>query len=58
MASDVLPWRYAFQYDKPAEMLVPEPLRCLQDNLDVTINMAERHYYNCDFRQCYDLTKK
>ncbi|KAG9349579.1 hypothetical protein JZ751_028027 [Albula glossodonta] len=28
----------------------------LQDNLDVVVSLAERHYYNCDFKMCYKLT--
>jgi anaphase-promoting complex subunit 6 len=47
-----------FQYDRPQEAKVPESLEVLSDNLDIICNLAERHYYNCDFRECYKLTTK
>lgn len=46
------------QYDKPDEAKVPESLEVLSSNLDVIVNLAERHYYNCNFRECYKLTNK
>lgn len=45
-----------FQYNKPSEMVVPDIVNGLQDNLDVVVSLAERHYYNCDFKMCYSLT--
>lgn len=36
--------------------MVPEMVNGLQDNLDVVVSVAERHYYNCDFKMCYKLT--
>ncbi|KAG7262509.1 hypothetical protein CRUP_006398, partial [Coryphaenoides rupestris] len=36
--------------------LVPDMVYGLQDNLDVVVSLAERHYYNCDFKMCYKLT--
>ncbi|KAI2660764.1 hypothetical protein H4Q32_008422 [Labeo rohita] len=44
------------KYNKPSEMVVPEIVNGLQDNLDVVVSLAERHYYNCDFKMCYSLT--
>uniref|UniRef100_A0A671NS56 Cell division cycle protein 16 homolog n=1 Tax=Sinocyclocheilus anshuiensis TaxID=1608454 RepID=A0A671NS56_9TELE len=38
------------KYNKPSEMVVPEIVNGLQDNLDVVVSLAERHYYNCDFK--------
>ncbi|XP_060600102.1 cell division cycle protein 16 homolog [Ruditapes philippinarum] len=46
------------KYDRPQEAKVPESLEVLSDNLDIICNLAERHYYNCDFRECYKLTTK
>ena len=28
----------------------------LANNVDVLTAQAERHYYNCDYHSCYDLT--
>ncbi|XP_064615248.1 cell division cycle protein 16 homolog [Liolophura sinensis] len=44
------------KYDKPGDMKIPASLSCLQTNLDLDVSLAERHYYNCDFRQCYKIT--
>uniref|UniRef100_A0A8K9V3B3 Cell division cycle 16 homolog (S. cerevisiae) n=1 Tax=Oncorhynchus mykiss TaxID=8022 RepID=A0A8K9V3B3_ONCMY len=44
------------KYNKPSDMVVPEMVNGLQDNLDVVVSIAERHYYNCDFKMCYKLT--
>uniref|UniRef100_A0A4W4HB49 Cdc23 domain-containing protein n=1 Tax=Electrophorus electricus TaxID=8005 RepID=A0A4W4HB49_ELEEL len=44
------------KYNKPSEMVVPDMVSGLQDNLDVVVSLAERHYYNCDFKMCYALT--
>ncbi|XP_037542616.1 cell division cycle protein 16 homolog [Nematolebias whitei] len=44
------------KYDKPSDLVVPEMVNGLQDNLDVVVSLAERHYYNCDFKICYKLT--
>uniref|UniRef100_A0A8C7VDK8 Cell division cycle 16 homolog (S. cerevisiae) n=1 Tax=Oncorhynchus mykiss TaxID=8022 RepID=A0A8C7VDK8_ONCMY len=44
------------KYNKPSDMVVPEMVNGLQDNLDVVVSLAERHYYNCDFKMCYKLT--
>uniref|UniRef100_A0A8C9X5E5 Cell division cycle 16 homolog (S. cerevisiae) n=1 Tax=Sander lucioperca TaxID=283035 RepID=A0A8C9X5E5_SANLU len=44
------------KYNKPSDLVVPEMANGLQDNLDVVVSLAERHYYNCDFKMCYKLT--
>ncbi|XP_027632020.1 cell division cycle protein 16 homolog isoform X3 [Tupaia chinensis] len=44
------------KYNKPSETVVPESVDGLQENLDVVVSLAERHYYNCDFKMCYKLT--
>ncbi|XP_071369462.1 cell division cycle protein 16 homolog [Centroberyx affinis] len=44
------------KYNKPSDLVVPEMVNGLQDNLDVVVSLAERHYYNCDFKMCYKLT--
>ncbi|XP_010786903.1 cell division cycle protein 16 homolog [Notothenia coriiceps] len=44
------------KYNKPSDMVVPKMVNGLQDNLDVVVSLAERHYYNCDFKMCYKLT--
>ena len=46
----------SLQYNKPSDLVVPEMVNGLQDNLDVVVSLAERHYYNCDFKMCYKLT--
>ena len=45
-----------FQYNKPKDLKIPESLNILKDNMDVIVNLAERHYYNCDFRECFKIT--
>lgn len=47
---------FPIQYNKPSDLVVPEMVNGLQDNLDVVVSLAERHYYNCDFKMCYKLT--
>ncbi|XP_021785525.1 cell division cycle protein 16 homolog isoform X3 [Papio anubis] len=44
------------KYNKPSETVIPESVNGLQENLDVVVSLAERHYYNCDFKMCYKLT--
>ncbi|XP_060143884.1 cell division cycle protein 16 homolog isoform X3 [Globicephala melas] len=44
------------KYNKPSETVIPESVDGLQENLDVVVSLAERHYYNCDFKMCYKLT--
>lgn len=45
------------KYDKPVSTKLPECLTDLGNNLDVQTNTAERHYYNCDFRTSYKITR-
>ncbi|XP_013411443.1 cell division cycle protein 16 homolog [Lingula anatina] len=44
------------KYNKPQELAIPTSLNKLHDNLDIVVNTAERHYYNCDFRECHKVT--
>ncbi|XP_074658547.1 cell division cycle protein 16 homolog [Tubulanus polymorphus] len=44
------------KYDKPKDLALPTSLSNLCENIDVIINLAERHYYNCDFRECFKIT--
>ncbi|XP_058885978.1 cell division cycle protein 16 homolog isoform X2 [Acipenser ruthenus] len=44
------------KYNKPSETVVTDTVDGLQGNLDVVVSLAERHYYNCDFKMCYKLT--
>lgn len=46
------------KYDKPKDHRVPGTLACLKDNMDIVVNLAEKHYYNCDFRECYKITTR
>jgi len=41
------------KYNKPSETVLPESVDGLQENLDMTVSLTERHYYNCDFKMCY-----
>ena len=45
------------KYDKPADLIVSkkfEPI--LSHNSDFLVAKAERHFYNCDYTQCFSLT--
>ncbi|EDO45312.1 predicted protein [Nematostella vectensis] len=44
-------------YSKPVDPKLTPNLDCLNDNLDVVVNMAERHFYNCSYLQCFKLTR-
>ncbi|XP_014681406.1 PREDICTED: cell division cycle protein 16 homolog [Priapulus caudatus] len=44
------------KYDKPLSLVVPATLGALGDNVDVVVNLAERHYYNCEFKDCFNIT--
>lgn len=47
------------KYAKPAEFNVPDEFRKFPlDNVDVMTSLAERHYYNCDYRECLKITGK
>ncbi|XP_076812407.1 cell division cycle protein 16 homolog [Clavelina lepadiformis] len=45
------------KYDKPGEFEVPDSADNLHENLDVATSLAERHYYNCEFRTSYKITE-
>lgn len=45
------------KYDKPAKMNVPADVNCLlQTSTEFRIAKAERHFYNCDFKNCFKET--
>ncbi|CAH1788277.1 unnamed protein product [Owenia fusiformis] len=44
------------KYSKPNDLSLPTSLDALSENLDVIVNLAERHYYNCSFRECFRIT--
>ncbi|GAB6028590.1 anaphase promoting complex subunit cdc16 [Chamberlinius hualienensis] len=43
------------KYSKPYYGIDPK-LDYLSENLDVIVNEAERHYYNCNYRECFKIT--
>ncbi len=43
------------KYSKPEDVETQERLA---KDIDVTIHTAERHYYNCDYNQCFKLTSR
>lgn len=43
------------QYDKFKDYRVSGILVCLKDNMDIVVNLVEKNYYNCDFRECYKI---
>lgn len=56
---DLVKFLYEMQlkkYDKPSQLIVPTKLAGLQNNMDLATSMAERHYYNCDYQQCFRIT--
>ena len=45
------------KYDKPADLIVPKNLETsLSLNSDFAVAKAERHFYNCDYTQCFSMT--
>ena len=46
------------QYEKPSDVTVPDGLEVFTENDDVILANAERRYYNCDFRGCFQVTKR
>lgn len=44
------------KYDKPDPSELPNGLAELSENLDVATAMAEKCYYNCDYKRCYSIT--
>ncbi|XP_076454302.1 cell division cycle protein 16 homolog isoform X2 [Babylonia areolata] len=45
------------KYNKPGDHTIPSSLSSFRENMDVVVNQAERLYYNCDFQECYRITK-
>ncbi|CAG2163999.1 unnamed protein product, partial [Oppiella nova] len=47
------------KYDKPGDITVPtEFSHILQENVDFMTSLAERHYYNCEYQQCFKITSQ
>ncbi|XP_077975970.1 cell division cycle protein 16 homolog [Styela clava] len=44
------------KYDKPTDFKVPKPLDNLHENLEVATSIAERLYYNSEFKTGYKFT--
>ncbi|XP_075549755.1 cell division cycle protein 16 [Dermacentor variabilis] len=44
------------KYDKPDPSELPGELSQLSDNLDIATAVAEKCYYNCDYKRCYAIT--
>ncbi|XP_055956001.1 cell division cycle protein 16 homolog [Patella vulgata] len=44
------------KYNGPVKTAIPTNVTGLDKNLDTVVNKAERHYYNCNFSECYRLT--
>lgn len=45
------------KYSKPGDLKVPERLRVVAERSpDIRVQMAERHFYNCDYAECYKTT--
>lgn len=48
---------YLVQYNKPSKFDVPDDFDNLNKNLDVAASLAERHYYNCEFRTSFSISE-
>ena len=46
-----------FQYNKPMHFEIPSEFDDLHENLDMATSLAERHYYNCEFRTSFKITE-
>ena len=45
------------KYDKPADLVIPKAIESsLKMNTDFIVSKAERHFYNCDYANCFKLT--
>jgi len=44
------------KYHAPSKLLPPPP-PALATNLDLAVAQAERHYYNCNYQQCSQITE-
>ena len=45
------------KYDKPADLMIPNKYKDLAMSLDLLVYQAERHYYNCDYAECFRLSQ-
>nr|XP_009859251.1 cell division cycle protein 16 homolog [Ciona intestinalis] len=45
------------KYNKPGQLEVPDSVDNLHENLDIATSLAERHYYNCEFKTSYKITE-
>jgi anaphase-promoting complex subunit 6 len=47
------------KYDKPKDLIVPKALQnSLKNNTALDVALAERHYYNCDYSACCQISTK
>ena len=45
------------KYNKPEDLVVPKPLEhTLKHNLTLQVALAERHFYNCDYIACHQIS--
>ena len=44
------------KYSKPSDPKLPKALDSLNDNLDIVVGIAERHFCNSNYMMCYKLT--
>ncbi len=45
------------KYDKPQDLTVPLAIRpSLTQNVSLEVALAERHYYNCDYNACCEIS--
>ena len=44
------------KYARPEELELPAQLEPLKENNDVRVSLAERHFYNCDYRAAHQIT--
>jgi hypothetical protein len=47
------------KYDKPKKLVVPPTISGLiETSTEFRVAKAERHFYNCDYNNCYKLTTR
>ena len=45
------------KYNKPQDLIVPKPLEhTMKNNLCLQVALAERHFYNCDYLACHQIS--
>lgn len=44
------------KYDQPADLVIPDKFKSLRTNTEIQVHQAERHFYNCDYNQCFKIT--